>query len=68
MIKRLTELEKLKLILNSPLANRDTMHAPRQGRSTMFVPGYSDPVPYILKESLLEWIEDIEKGKWPLYE
>lgn len=63
----MTELEKLKIILDSPLYYRDTFYTPKQGRSTIFVPGHADPVPYILKSSLLEWIKDIEEGKWPLY-
>ena len=50
----MTDLEKLKIILDSPLCDRDTFYTPLQGRSTLFVPGHADPVPYILKSAILE--------------
>lgn len=63
----MTDLEKLKFMLKSPLCHRDTIKHPLPGRPTIYSEEFFKPVDWVLKSTLEQWIKDIEEGKWPLY-
>lgn len=63
----MTDLEKLKIVLDSKYYERDTILNVIPGRSLHFSSYSNTPVPYVLKSFILRCIEEIEQGKWPLY-